>query len=112
MDTEHQISERELRGIGAAYASVCLERPLPFYSFTDWRGEQARRLALSRERLVEEFDASHETSLDDLVGLELAECYRAYDGKDYEAAAVRMERAVAHLLRGLRHVRSLMDSNG
>lgn len=117
MNTENQIPEEELQRIGAAYASVCLERPAFLYRFTGWSGESAVRLAAARRRLLEEFDAGLETTLDDLVGAELAECYLSYDCGRLDEAVERLERAAAVLLRGIRMLKiekldKTEDSNG
>lgn len=105
MNLENQIPEEELQRIGAAYASVCLERPSFLYRLTGWEGDAATRLVLARQRLLDEFDCARETTLDDLVGLELAECYKAYGDKDFEKAVERLERTIAILFRGIRMVK-------
>lgn len=114
MDVESQITDEESRRIGEAYASMCLERPVFTYRLFDWEGDQARRLAASRGRLLREFDSNHETSLDDILGYELAECYLAHDEKRYADAVRRLERSIAALLIAVRAVRLEMseESNG
>ena len=109
---DDQIPSEESRRIGAEYASMCLEHPVFTYRFTDWTGDQAKRLAQSRRRMLDEFDLSHETTLDDVVGLELAECWLAYGEKRIADARRHLERAAAAILHGIRYLRLMEDSNG
>lgn len=108
---DDQIPSEESRRIGAEYASMCLERPVFTYRFTDWDGDQAKRLAQSRRRLLDQFDLSHETTLEDVVGLELAECWLAHGEKRIADARRHLERAAAAILHGIRYLRLMEDGN-
>lgn len=108
---DNQIPSEESRRIGAEYASMRLERPVFTYRFTDWTGDQAKRLAQSRRRLLDQFDLSHETTLDDVVGLELAECWLAHGEKRIADARRHLERAAAAILHGIRYLRLMEDGN-
>ena len=92
MDTSGQLHIRDLDRLGAAYAAVCLERPAFVCRLSGWDAEKSARLLEARERLLREFDESGESTLDDLVGVELARCYAA-------DAAGRRDDAEEHLYR-------------
>lgn len=109
MDTENQISQEELRRICAAYAAVCLERPHFLYMLSGWHGRNALNLLESKTRLLSEFDETKQTSLDDLIGLELAGCYAAEDAGRHDVAVERLYRVVAVVLRAIRLLKVLTN---
>lgn len=105
MDTTNQITEDGISRLGAAYASICLERPAFLSRLTDWTGEKAARLLEARERLLAEFDLSGGTTLDDLIGVELARFYKALDGGSPDTAVEFLYRIAAVAFRAARSIK-------
>lgn len=112
IDMTPQIPDTVLERLKTAYTESCLDRNTLAYHFTNWKGDQARRLAEGRNRLLTEFDEEKETSMEDVLGVELAECYKAMDEGNRDEAKRRIALAAAILVRGMRHLDLLYPDAG
>ena len=61
-----------------------------FYLLSRWCAEDAARLLEARSRLLAEFSAARESTLDDAVDTEMAGFFKAYAERDFAGAMERL----------------------
>lgn len=101
MDDKLKNPDEPLRRVAEAYWLTLDERPRFVHHVTQWDGERAAGLLRSRERLLAEFDESGDSSVEDLLDLEMARFYVEYNSGKLDDSVSSLARAAAVIVRAM-----------